>query len=63
MSIMALFQGFPCPECGQVVMASEVKGLYEPGLAVTTCQWCDAEIQVTTDPVSGEMRAEKKKPS
>ena len=63
MSIMAMFQGFKCPECGQMIMASEIKGLHEPSLAFTTCGWCGAEIQVTTDPASGEMRAEKKKPS
>lgn len=63
MSIMASFHGFKCPECGQMIMASEIKGLHEPGLAVTKCQWCGAEIQVTTDHVTGETRAEKKKPS
>jgi transcription elongation factor Elf1 len=63
MSIMASFSGFPCPECGQMIMSSEIKGTNEPSLAVTTCGWCGAEIQVTTDPASGEMRAEKKKPS
>jgi hypothetical protein len=61
MSIMAMFSGFPCPECGQMVMASEIKGLHEPGLAMTVCDGCSAELQVTTDPTSGEMRAEKKK--
>ena len=60
---MASFSGFKCPECGQMIMASEIKGLHEPSLAMTTCQWCDTEIQVTTDPASGEVRLEKKKPS
>jgi len=61
MSIMASFHGFKCPEWGQLVIASEIKGTHDPGLAVTKCDWCGAEFQVTEDKVSGKMRAERMK--
>ena len=63
MSIVASFSGFKCPECGNMIMASEVKGTHEPSLAVTICEWCDAELQVTTDHVSGRVAVEKLKKS
>lgn len=59
MSIMASFRGFKCPECAYMVIASEIKGTHEPGLAVTICEWCGAELQVTEDKATGEMRAER----
>jgi hypothetical protein len=63
MSIMASFHGFKCAECVQMVIASEIKGTHEPGLAITICEWCGAELQVTTDPATGEMSAVRVKRS
>ena len=44
-----------------------VSGIYydkaEPQLGVTTCGHCQAELQVSKDPMTGETRAEKKKPN
>jgi len=61
MSIMASFLGFRCPECGEMIMASEVKGTHESGLAVAICDWCGAELQVTEDKTTGKVRAERVK--
>lgn len=40
-----------------------VSGIYydkdEPEMGVTTCEGCQTELQVSRDPVSGEMRAER----
>jgi len=64
MSLFASFTGLPCPECGALIMVS---GIYydkaEPQLGVTTCGHCQAELQVSKDPMTGETRAEKKKPN
>ena len=60
MGLFASFTGLPCPECGLPIMVS---GIYydknEPELGVTTCQNCKAELQLSKDPASGKMRAEK----
>jgi len=62
--LFASFTGLPCPECGLPIMVS---GIYhdmdEPQLGVTTCGHCQAELQVSKDPMTGEARAEKKKPN
>lgn len=62
MSLFASFSGLPCPECGLPIMVS---GLYcdkdEPVPGVTTCGYCQAELQVSKDPASGEIRAERVK--
>jgi len=62
MALFASFTGLPCPECGLPIMVS---GIYydkdEPVLGVTTCEFCQAELQVSKDPVTGEIRAEKVK--
>lgn len=59
MALFASFTGLPCPGCGLMVMAS---GIYhdvnEPRLDVTKCAGCGAELQVSTDPKTGEMRVE-----
>jgi len=60
---MASFSGFKCPECGNMIIASEVKGTHEPSLAVKTCEWCGAELQVVTDHITGNITAEKLKKS
>ena len=62
MALFASFTGLPCPECGLPIMVS---GIYydkdEPELGVTTCDYCQAEVQVSKDPASGEVRAERAK--
>jgi len=63
MMIMATFCGFECPECGETIMASEIKGIDEPSLAVTTCGSCGTEFHVRTDPATGDIKAEKLKKS
>jgi predicted RNA-binding Zn-ribbon protein involved in translation (DUF1610 family) len=63
MMIMATFCGFECPECGEMIMASEIKGIDEPSLTVTMCGSCGAELQVRTDPGTGDIKTEKLKKS
>jgi len=62
MGLFASFTGLPCPECGLPIM---VFGIYydknEPELGVTTCEYCQAELQVSKDPATGETRAERVK--
>jgi len=42
-----------------------VSGIYydknEPVLGVTTCEYCQAELQVSKDPATGKTRAERVK--
>ncbi len=63
--IMALFASFtrlPCSIYREMIVVS---GIYydkvEPELGVTTCEDCKTELQVSTDPATGKMRAEKVK--
>ena len=62
MSLFASFSGFKCPNCGLMVMAS---GIYfdkkEPRLDVTKCKYCQTELQVSKDPVTGKTKAERVK--
>jgi transcription elongation factor Elf1 len=61
MSIFASFHGFKCPECGYMIVASSIMRKGEPELAVTKCEYCQAELQVSKDPATGKMRAERVK--
>ena len=62
MSLFASFSGLPCPECGLPMMVSRIyHDKDEPMLGVTTCDYCLANLQVTKDPASGKMRAERVK--
>jgi len=62
MAIFASFTGLPCSECGLPIMVS---GIYydrnEPELGVTTCEYCQSEVQVSKDPATGKVRAESVK--
>jgi len=64
MGLFASFTGVPCPECGLPIMAS---GIYydkdEPQLSVTTCEYCQAELQVSKDLATGKLKAERVKKS
>jgi len=62
MTLFVSFTGLPCPGYGLPIMVS---GIYydkdEPELGVTTCEYCQAELQVSKDPATGKMRAERVK--
>ncbi len=62
MSLFASFIGLPCPICHGMIMVS---GIYydktEPEPGVTTCEYCKTELQVSKDPVTGKMFAERVK--
>jgi hypothetical protein len=62
MALFASFTCLKCPECGLMVVAS---GTYydvtEPRLDVTKCKGCGAELQIRTDPETGETRVERVK--
>ncbi len=62
MILFAPFTGVKCPMCGERIIVS---GIYfdkrEPELGVTKCGYCQTEIQVAKDPLTGEIRAGKVK--
>jgi hypothetical protein len=60
---MALFASFSivsCPKCGVTILA---RGIYHsqtgPKLDTTKCEHCKTELQVSKDPATGEIRAER----
>jgi formate dehydrogenase maturation protein FdhE len=62
MALFASFTGVPCPICRGMIVAS---GIYfdksEPELGVTKCEYCETELQVSKDPLTGETRVERVK--
>lgn len=62
MALFASFTGVKCPMCGRMIVASGIyHDKHEPELDVTKCGWCQTEIQVSKDPLTGEIRAGKVK--
>jgi len=62
MGLFASFSIVPCQECGATILA---RGIYhsqaEPKLDTTRCEQCQAELQVSKDPATGEVKAERVK--
>lgn len=61
MTLTASFSIIRCPACGDSLMASGIQISNEPGLDVVTCQNCQAEIQISEDPMTGKMTVERVK--
>jgi hypothetical protein len=62
MALFASFTGVKCPVYGRMIVVS---GIYfdkrEPELGVTKCGYGKTEIQVSKNPLTGEIRAGKVK--